>query len=100
MQGRDAELAVLGEALAALRSGRGRTVLIEGEAGIGKSALLAAAFSGSAAEDDGVAVLRGGCDELTRRFPLSAMAWHWTCGLRVLIRRRRRRRSTRCPAIR
>ena len=38
--GRDAELAILGEALDGVRAGRGRAVLIEGEAGIGKSRLL------------------------------------------------------------
>jgi DNA-binding CsgD family transcriptional regulator/tetratricopeptide (TPR) repeat protein len=69
--GRDAELALLREALAGLRAGRGQAVLIEGEAGIGKSALLAAALAGS---DEGECeILRGSCDELTQRFPFSAV---------------------------
>jgi DNA-binding CsgD family transcriptional regulator len=69
--GRDAELAVLGAALAGVRSGRGLAVLVEGEAGIGKSALLAAAL---ATQKPGqVHVVQGQCDELTQRFPLSAV---------------------------
>src|ERR1700733_5274201 len=73
IDGRDAELTILGEVLAGLRAGRGRTVLIEGEAGIGKSALLAAALSNVMAEGRETQILRGTCDELTQRFPLSAM---------------------------
>ena len=73
IDGRDAELTILGEVLAGLRAGRGRTVLIEGEAGIGKSALLAAALSNVTAEGRETQILRGTCDELTQRFPLSAM---------------------------
>jgi len=69
--GRDVELALLRDALVALRAHAGRTVLVEGEAGIGKSALLDTALS--VAETDGCQVLRGGCDALTQRFPLSAM---------------------------
>lgn len=69
--GRDAELSLLDGALAGLRAGRGQTVLIEGEAGIGKSALLAAALSPLRAGE--CEVLRGSCDKLTQRFALSAM---------------------------
>jgi DNA-binding CsgD family transcriptional regulator/tetratricopeptide (TPR) repeat protein len=71
MVGRDAELAVLGEVLAGLRAGRGRAVLVEGEAGIGKSAVVAAVL---AQVDPGRArVLSGACDELAQRFPLSVV---------------------------
>jgi DNA-binding CsgD family transcriptional regulator len=69
--GRDTELAVLREVLSGLRNGRGQAVLVKGEAGIGKSALLSAALAGT--DLDGVQVLSGACDELTQRFPLSAV---------------------------
>jgi DNA-binding CsgD family transcriptional regulator len=71
MVGRDTELTLLGESLAEVRAGRGRAVLIEGEAGIGKSGLLAAALAG--ADKHGCQVIQGVCDELTRRFPLSVV---------------------------
>src|SRR5689334_6146158 len=51
-----AELAALGAALADARCGRGRLVLVEGDAGIGKTRLLDE-FTGRA---DGVRVLAGG----------------------------------------
>lgn len=43
--GRDAELEVIGSALASARAGRGALVVIEGPAGCGKTALLRAALS-------------------------------------------------------
>lgn len=46
---RDAELSALGEALAQAREGRGTAVLVEGEAGIGKTALLASACAAARA---------------------------------------------------
>lgn len=39
---RDSELAVLGRGLAEVRAGRGRVIVVEGPAGIGKSSLLSA----------------------------------------------------------
>jgi DNA-binding CsgD family transcriptional regulator/tetratricopeptide (TPR) repeat protein len=70
--GRERELSVLAELLEQLAAaGRGGAVLVEGEAGIGKSALLEIGLAG--AEGRGCRVLRGYCDELTRRLPLSAM---------------------------
>jgi len=69
--GRDAELAVLEALLADTAAGRGGTVLVEGEPGIGKTALLEAGLASAQARS--CQVLRGACDELTRRFPLSAM---------------------------
>ena len=69
--GRDAELAVLEALLADTAAGRGGTVLVEGEPGIGKTALLETGLA--SAQALGCQVLRGACDELTRRFPLSAM---------------------------
>jgi DNA-binding CsgD family transcriptional regulator len=71
LAGRDADTAVLSDAVAELASGRGRSVLVEGEPGIGKSALAAAVLAGI--DTTAVQVLRGGCAELGRRFPLSVM---------------------------
>lgn len=70
--GRDAELVLLEQLLADAGAGRGRALLIEGEPGIGRSALLSAALA--TAEPSGVRVLRGACEELTRPFPLRAPA--------------------------
>ncbi|MFG2848584.1 ATP-binding protein [Kitasatospora sp. NPDC048296] len=66
--GRDRELGMFRAALADLAAGRGGSLLVEGEPGIGKSSLLTAALDGTGCE-----VLRGTCDELNRRFPLSVM---------------------------
>lgn len=63
---RDAELADLAGMVELARGGAGRAVIIEGEAGIGKTALLDEACSrGSAA---GMTVLRGRGGELERDF--------------------------------
>ncbi|NUQ97863.1 MAG: AAA family ATPase, partial [Streptomyces sp.] len=69
--GRDSELVLLEEALAGLVAGHGRALLIEGEPGIGKSALMSAGLS--TAEPAGCRVLRGACEELNQRFPLWAL---------------------------
>ena len=71
LAGRGAETAALSDAVAELAAGTGRSVLIEGEPGIGKSTLAAAVLAGI--DVDAVQVLRSGCDELERRFPLSVM---------------------------
>ena len=63
---RGGELARIASALAEARSGRGTFVLIEGPAGIGKTALLAAARSTAAAA--GMRVLRARGTELEREF--------------------------------
>src|SRR5262245_41582980 len=65
--GRDCELALLHERLAAAQSGRGSLVLISGEAGIGKTALAQAL--GSAAADTGVHALTGHCYDRTETPP-------------------------------
>jgi len=57
--GRTDELAVLDAELQAVRAGRPRVVLVEGEAGIGKSSLLSRLVS----EHRDVCVLRASCDE-------------------------------------
>ena len=69
---RAAELALLESATAELLAGRGRSVLIEGEPGIGKSALLARALDG--VDPARCEILRGACDDLWGRFPLAIMA--------------------------
>jgi DNA-binding CsgD family transcriptional regulator len=63
---RSEELARIESALVAARSGRGTFVVVEGPAGIGKTALLAAART--AAQDGGMRVLRGRGTELERDF--------------------------------
>src|SRR5829696_8015467 len=63
---RSEELARIESALAEACSGRGALVVIEGPAGIGKTALLAAART--AAADSGMRVLRSRGTELERDF--------------------------------
>ena len=63
---RSEELARIESALAEARTGRGTFVVIEGPAGIGKTALLAAART--AAADGGMRVLRSRGTELERDF--------------------------------
>jgi DNA-binding CsgD family transcriptional regulator len=63
---RSEELARFESAFAEARSGRGRFVVVEGPAGIGKTALLAAART--AAADSGMRVLRSRGTELERDF--------------------------------
>jgi DNA-binding CsgD family transcriptional regulator len=63
---RNVELARIESALAEARTGRGTFMVIEGPAGIGKTALLAAART--AAADSGMRVLRSRGTELERDF--------------------------------
>jgi DNA-binding CsgD family transcriptional regulator len=60
--GREGELAVFAEVVASLRSGRPRIVLVAGDAGIGKTRLVAEACS--RAEQDGVLAVVGRCVQL------------------------------------
>ena len=64
---RDDELEVLGAALDEARAGRGRLVVVEGHAGLGKSRLLAAAQG--FARGTGMAELEARASELERDFP-------------------------------
>jgi DNA-binding CsgD family transcriptional regulator len=66
--GRDAELTRLRGLVAEIVAGRGRSVWVEGEPGIGKSALLAAGLSG--AREAGCEVFWDAADEACQRFPL------------------------------
>jgi len=68
--GRDLEVFVLRGALAEVVYGRGRAVLVEGEPGIGKSAVLDAAL---ADPPSGLELVRGTCDEWGRRYALTAV---------------------------
>src|SRR6266480_6198000 len=63
---RNEELARIESALAEARTGRGRFLVIEGPAGMGKTALLAAART--AAAEGGMRVLRARGTELERNF--------------------------------
>ncbi len=57
--GRETEQALLAKALIAARAGHGSLVLVSGEAGIGKTALVEAVLA-----SDGVSVVRGAASEL------------------------------------
>ncbi|HEU0028912.1 MAG TPA: AAA family ATPase, partial [Ktedonobacterales bacterium] len=69
--GRDAEIASLEQALELTLDGRGQTVLIAGEAGIGKSRLIAAACA--RADELGVQRLQGQCFEPDAAFPYAPL---------------------------
>ena len=66
--GRDSELAMLAGLVTDVAAGRGSSVLIEGEPGIGKSALVRAALAGAAGA--GCQVFWGAGDELGQALPL------------------------------
>ncbi len=65
--GRDSELAVLARLMMEAAGGRGGSALIEGEPGIGKSALVRAALAGAGG---GCQVFWGAGDELGQALPL------------------------------
>ena len=71
LTGRDDALAALDAALAAARSGVGTLVSVVGEAGIGKTTLLAA--WAASARDAGALVLPARCDELGRTLALQPL---------------------------
>ncbi len=66
--GRDSETAMLGRLLTEVAGGRGSSVLIEGEPGVGKSALVRAALARAASI--GCQVFWGAGDELGQALPL------------------------------
>lgn len=68
--GRDAEKAALESALVGLRAGRGAHLILEGEAGIGKSRLIAWVLE--RARELGVTTFRGAADGLLRGAPYHA----------------------------
>ena len=67
--GRSEEVEALARVMKDLRRGRGRTILVVGEAGIGKSRLLAEAHG--LARDEGVAWLQGHCTALDEGTPFA-----------------------------
>ncbi|HET9897497.1 MAG TPA: AAA family ATPase [Streptosporangiaceae bacterium] len=69
--GRDRELALLARLVTEVANGRGGSVLIEGEPGIGKSALVRAAVAQAA--EAGCQVFWGSGDELGQALPLLPM---------------------------
>src|SRR5437879_2560041 len=69
--GRDAELAVVLERLEAAAEGSGQVVLVEGEAGIGKTRLVAEALR--EAQRQGVRVFAAAGDELEARRPFGPL---------------------------
>jgi DNA-binding CsgD family transcriptional regulator len=68
ISGRGAELAFLRHLVEDLQAGVGAAVLVEGEQGVGKSALLRAGFAGAA--EAGIPVWWGAADEVDQPFPL------------------------------
>jgi DNA-binding CsgD family transcriptional regulator len=69
--GRDSELAALARLVKEAAAGRGGSVLIEGEPGIGKSSLVREALADAA--DAGCQVFWGAGDELSQELPLSPL---------------------------
>ena len=67
---REGALAVLEEAIADARAGRGRVVLVTGEAGMGKTTLVRAIASATGST---VRVLVGACDDLVTPLPLGPL---------------------------
>jgi DNA-binding CsgD family transcriptional regulator len=66
--GRDSEMALLTELVKEVSAGRGSSVLIEGEPGIGKSELVRAVLAGT--PDAGCQIFWGAGDELGQALPL------------------------------
>jgi predicted ATPase len=77
IRGRAAEIAVLGESLDRVTAGRLSVVLIEGEAGIGKTRLLDAALQ--EARGRGMQVAAGQARELERARPFGLVADAFGC---------------------
>lgn len=69
--GRDDEIASLEQALEQIQAGRGQTILIAGEAGVGKSRLIAAARA--RADGLGIPRLQGQCFEQDAAFPYAPL---------------------------
>jgi DNA-binding CsgD family transcriptional regulator len=77
LRGRAAEIAVLGEALDRAAAGQPAVVLIEGEAGIGKTRLLAETLAG--ARGRGMQVAAGRAEELEQARPFGLVASAFGC---------------------
>jgi DNA-binding CsgD family transcriptional regulator len=79
LRGRDAEIQAVREALDRVCAGRSAIVLIEGEAGIGKTRLLADALDG--ARGRGMQVAAGRAEELEQTRPFGVLAAAFRCAL-------------------
>ena len=77
LHGRDRELATLSEVVDSARRGCGGMAFVEGEAGIGKTRLVAEALA--AAERQGFQVYYGRCEQLERLRPFAAVAEAFGC---------------------
>ncbi len=77
IRGRAAEIAALGEALGRVAAGHAAMVLIEGEAGIGKTRLLDEALAD--ARGRGMQVVVGRAEELERTRPFGLLAGAFGC---------------------
>jgi RecA/RadA recombinase len=77
LRGRGREVAALGEVLGRVAAGRPAVVLIEGEAGIGKTRLLDTAVEDARAR--GMQVARGGAVELELHRPFGLVAAAFGC---------------------
>ncbi len=69
--GRDEELKCLRRLVAAVAAGRGGSVLVEGEPGIGKTALLSAGLDN--VRESGCQLFASQADEIVQRFPLQVL---------------------------
>src|SRR5262249_46080669 len=81
--GRDAELVAIEEVLASARAGRGRALFVTGEAGIGKSSLLAEARARACPQGSPSTVLDGAAWES----PGAPPYWPWIQVLRAAEQR-------------
>lgn len=79
--GRDGDITRLLEAFDTTARGRGSVVLVEGEAGIGKSSLMNAFLSAAVRARPDALILQGRCTEAGTAAPF----WPWTQVLRELI---------------
>jgi predicted ATPase len=77
LRGREVELRELGDAFGRLASGHPSIILVEGEAGIGKTRLLADAVT--AARSRGLQVATGQAQELERARPFGVLADAFGC---------------------
>jgi predicted ATPase len=77
LRGREAELRALGDAVRQVASGHPAVVLVEGEAGIGKTRLLTETLTGARAR--GLQVVAGQAQELERTRPFGILADALAC---------------------
>ena len=84
--GREAEIGALGEALGRVAAGGSAVVLVEGEAGIGKTRLLGQALAD--ARDRGMQVAAGRAEELESSRPFGVLAAAFGCARSAADRRR------------